>query len=556
MINKKLCLVYLFIICLITANNCWSADIYVDKTISSNCANYDPLTRTCISGSYQAYKTIKEAITAMSSGDDIYVREGTYQENNTSIPLSKNGTSDKWSSIQSYPGEWAILDGNHVGGVLGHYADNGTTQTSHSNDFKYWKFERLEIKNGDNAGASAGGIFGVRGPLLIRDCYIHDNIATSGGNNPAGINIQKPQNVTIEYCLFKDNGMTTGSSLNCSDIIFFGDYIDSPVNVNIEYAMYKNVIRYNYFAGGSIVGIHYKGHQWLCIDNHLGTDLTYKTYGDKIYNNIFIDQGAAPILASQDFIQIYKNIFVSIGATKSVLLQTRDDGRREPFYAVVNNNLFNNVSMSLNHANHDSNLGRTYDIPTATAGHPYFYFYNNILENMAGINLNLFFTYSSWNVVDIDTKKIHVENNLFYPRSSSDSIIRIAQTSYAATTFISGGYANTLYPNSTAGLHSSGYKTEANFEMASGKTIGSGGIGTKHPYLDGVTLPSYLGAVNPNTTDSGLNWDPNNPNSDDAGWVDYIINIIGNINQLKLTGISLDKSTSGSTGAPTNLRVE
>ena len=31
-------------------------------------------------------------------------------------------------------------------------------------------------------------------------------------------------------------------------------------------------------------------------------------------------------------------------------------------------------------------------------------------------------------------------------------------------------------------------------------TIANGGIGGSHPYLSGITLPSYVGAVDPNNT--------------------------------------------------------
>ena len=34
-------------------------------------------------------------------------------------------------------------------------------------------------------------------------------------------------------------------------------------------------------------------------------------------------------------------------------------------------------------------------------------------------------------------------------------------------------------------------------------TIANGGIGGSHPYLSGITLPSYVGAVDPNDSELG-----------------------------------------------------
>jgi len=80
------------------------------------------------------------------------------------------------------------------------------------------------------------------------------------------------------------------------------------------------------------------------------------------------------------------------------------------------------------------------------------------------------------------------------------------------------------------------YKTNGSFEVGGATTISNGGKAVSHPYLSGITIPPYIGATNPNK-DSGSNWDPNNPDPDDAGWVDYVLSI-ADINNLKSGGIS------------------
>jgi len=46
-----------------------------------------------------------------------------------------------------------------------------------------------------------------------------------------------------------------------------------------------------------------------------------------------------------------------------------------------------------------------------------------------------------------------------------------------------------------------GYIARGDHEIESGVTVSDGGVGGMHPYLDGVVLPSYVGAVNPDDSD-------------------------------------------------------
>jgi hypothetical protein len=147
---------------LLLSQSGWAANIYVDNQLTSDLAGptnyYDPTKGrgdTCSSTGVttKGYSTIQEAITAMSSGDKIYIRGGTYQEGHINIPTSKNAsgpwTEGNYNYLGSYPGEWAIIDGqgtisnDHRGTVLGQigyaFPYNGIT---------YWMLERLEITGG------------------------------------------------------------------------------------------------------------------------------------------------------------------------------------------------------------------------------------------------------------------------------------------------------------------------------------------------------------------------------------------------------------------------
>ena len=140
-------------------SNLFAADIYVDKNLSSNCTvnNYSTVTRNCSGADGKAYNTIQLAVDNMNTSDDIYIRGGTYYENVLlSASTAPDGTAGDYASLQSYPGEWAVIDGqNNQDYTVGKNA-NGRDD---GNDIAYWKFERLEITGGTNGTDGGAGIY-------------------------------------------------------------------------------------------------------------------------------------------------------------------------------------------------------------------------------------------------------------------------------------------------------------------------------------------------------------------------------------------------------------
>jgi predicted heme/steroid binding protein len=75
---------------------------YVDSQIT-DCSNYNPATRICGTGTYQAYNTINEGENAATQpGDIVYVRSGTYDER---VSNGYSGTSGNFISFVGYPGD-------------------------------------------------------------------------------------------------------------------------------------------------------------------------------------------------------------------------------------------------------------------------------------------------------------------------------------------------------------------------------------------------------------------------------------------------------------------
>src|SRR6056297_1037351 len=259
-----------------------AADIYVDQNLTSNITDgsYSIANRDSSGSDGNAYTTVQAAINNMNPGDHIYLRNGTYQEGHINITSNKNPTNGNWTDnynlLASYPGEWAVLDGQNNlsfddperGSVIGNSGMYGDT-------LKYWKFERLEIKNGRSSnGERAAGFWGEIGPFWFKHCYIHDNYATTniGYYNNAGVKGHCWQDSIVEYCWFERNGALNTTNHNEGHIVVYSDYDYrdicengfNPSNNSGHHNM-RNEYRYNYFDGsdGVPVAIKHKAKQFF-----------------------------------------------------------------------------------------------------------------------------------------------------------------------------------------------------------------------------------------------------------------------------------------------------
>jgi hypothetical protein len=549
--------------------NSFAANIYVDNTLQSNITNnkYSIFNRGNGGADGNAYTTIKEAITNCSVGDTIYIRGGTYIESNIDIPSSKNGTAwttGNYTTLASYPGEWAVINGNNVNyRVIGHatgvYYDG-------VNETHYWKFERLEV-----TGGKFGFLLGV-GPVWIRYCYIHDNNPTGDCSSTlyAGVYINQSSESIIEYNYFYNNG-GVGSGKNCSDLAFTADYKDNTDNggdgdaFDPDFAIIKNIVRYNLFDS-SAVGVHHKNQQRFGYNNRNPNGISaYEEYGDKVHHNIFRNtESGTSILLGQDYLQVYNNIV-------DKAIETSQFGDQPILY---NNVVYNNTSKTTGSA-FISNSGRTesgsaminyYDTVSSNAVHLHIWYYNNIVDGVTeGYNRYPFVIArdmpAGTSSAERNWSDTVIDRNFMYNIQDAQSfkLGRIYSTGcddredHTTVQFNScsdgwrglkpGTVVN--YENDNSGLFqgASGayqYKTNPNFVLSGSKTIANGGIGGPHPYLDGVAIPAYIGATNP----------------DDDSWVDGILNDLTNIEYMKkVTGNPSWIEGSGIPAAPTGLRI-
>jgi hypothetical protein len=75
---------------------------YVDSQLSTSCATYDPILRSCGTGTNTCYPTLAAAAAAATAGTTVFIRAGTYDEQ--LIP-GNSGTPGNYITFQNYDSE-------------------------------------------------------------------------------------------------------------------------------------------------------------------------------------------------------------------------------------------------------------------------------------------------------------------------------------------------------------------------------------------------------------------------------------------------------------------
>lgn len=521
--------------------------LYVDKTLAAPVTDgtYDVSPTDDLTPG-NAYRSIKAAMLAMNGGDIVVLRGGLYQEGHISIDHRKDGTPDRWSVLMSYPGEWAVIDGQNGGGtggddgvVVGAVVDGKTKHSiigsymgsdeKYSLALRYWKFERLEIKNGASADKLvARAVYLNGGPFIFRYCYIHDNASTAESFMGGGLNGCAWQDSIVEYCVFERNGVKgsdgsfggsgfhdSGHIATCSDynwrnISRDGFAVWEPRDAHSM----RNKFRYNYFGEGA-GAVKLKSTQYLSGRNPSegqGYSDAFSDYGDSIHHNI-VDGPFHGFLINQDFPQIHNNILIDC------YIRAGEFNEIGPYKAAIYNNTIINGFVHINHAIYDAS------VPYELVGHGYLF--NNIMDS--GIDNWQSSELSAWHPKDFTTAQMSgykFDRDYFYrpQQNSSDPdgtrVILLGNgesARYTVATFEAAHPGVDLFRNEvdaadplyagTAGA--SAFLTRGAHRVEGSKTIATAGLGGAHPYLSGVTLPTYIGATNPN----------------DNAWVEGVMNL-------------------------------
>ena len=490
-------------------------------------------------GAGYGYGTIQNAVDAMSVGDTIYIRGGTYQPtaegaNSAAvyIPTSLNGSSwdeGYFNTMASYPGEWAIIDGQYNAGPYGILVGAGDNWSGCGGTHAYWKFERLEFYRGTIRSDTSGGA-GLQlrgGPFIIRYCYFNDNFDDANDNNPGGLAFHILHDSIIEYNYFYHNGYNGGNGAN---IIIYPDYKEESGGYDdlddISCADRNNEIRYNYFIasnGSTASGHHikYKGHQMLGPRlSPYGT--TYQEYGVKIHHNIFADAASdASVVIRGDFQQLYNNVFV--GSSLAIMF-----AEHNTFNALKSVAYNNSIIGGYARIDNKTDCGAcpasfsTYLYGTAQPFDYSSYFINNLFDNFAVAGTYVFVIGAELPDTDAYRNDLVFNGNYIYRPSVNASTpfsignpiaARGNEYGHLSSANVETEYGGNTYQKTssegsdnlmTGASGADQYITRGTHVVESGSpdvTIADGGIGGNHPYLSGVTLPSYIGATNPSDND-------------------------------------------------------
>jgi hypothetical protein len=255
----------------------WRADAatrIVDQRLAGNTTTYNATTRQSTGGTTIAYNTLQGMLNGGAGGDTLLLRGAIYNPPSTEgfdVPNTFNGTALDWSCIRSYPGEWAIIDGQNTSWLgLAHDAGSGP-----ETDNKYLIIEDFEIRNCRDAGSTRGvGLYLNGGPLIVQRLYIHDcGWNCSDGNNPAGFRSYRLHNSIVRYNYFRHNGGM--SHINQGHIMIWANPIYGTTTIDTSNALitFNNDIKYNLFDSADC-GFRIKVQQHLASDTYLQTLLT------------------------------------------------------------------------------------------------------------------------------------------------------------------------------------------------------------------------------------------------------------------------------------------
>jgi hypothetical protein len=491
--------------------------LFVDPTVPAG-NDYNDITRSATGGGKTSFTTIQAAVNAMVSGTDVWIRGGTYFENvEIKGSTHPDGTPSNYCSLQSYPGEWAKVDGqNNQQYTIG----KNRSGADEGNDLAYWKFERLEITGGCITDGGAG-LYINRGPFIVRFCYIHDNIAPLGGENPGGIVGYTWVDTIIEFCWFFNNGMDFANDGNAAHIANFSDN-NTERNFTAEFGFQermavpkRNIYRYNYFDG-STVAFKHKASQILAGRNVAGPlfESTFQNYGDKFHHNFVKNARRDALVIEQDFCQVYNNIFEQNKDTINVQYQ--------PGVMIHNVCVYNNTSV--NPHPYTKLILRYGQLTLAWSGFTqtqalHGYDLNNIMDEQpapaftepegqwfTGTGINPFGDNVGFPSPDVTN---YVASHNYFYRPNGVELFKLNNTYYTKAEWEAQsltGSPKVVYSKASTEANdrlfvgstgANAYTTRGAHVVQGGLTVADAGIGGAHPYLPGITLPSYVGATNP-----------------------------------------------------------
>lgn len=291
------------------------------------------------------FKTLRKAINASTTSDDIIIRGGTY--NWSRVVVNRSGTTDDWYTISNYPGETVIIQSNQVemaddnatiwirgqsyiqisGVTIRNSRCYGITvryPTSH-----HLRFDNLTIYN-----CSASGIYVYKSGaascvanVSVENCTVYNiNNKIAGYNAQEAISFSGVTNFTIKDNIvygcgkegidmksgsnngscFRNDVNTSGIAYNGTTYDVVGIYVDGFSLTCSDINVYNNYVHGN----STCYGVCAEQSSGKIDDVYLYNNIGYKTGTDNLYTNCLWvgTSGGTPGTVSD--LYIYHNTFI------------------------------------------------------------------------------------------------------------------------------------------------------------------------------------------------------------------------------------------------------
>jgi len=267
------------VLLLLVSTFVYATDYYLDiNGLGGNCSDSNPGTLT------EPWCTFYKANSMLQPGDTLYIRQGTYREQNPGskiIAPVNSGIPGNYITIINYNDEEVIISSpkgeNVAWGIYlkdKSYIEINGLKTGH---MKFW----VEMRTTPGGTASHN---------IIQNCYF--NGSQVGGSPWAGIWLgsdDKDNRGTVEYNKIINNTFANMSCQpdDCIEFLFGdcyynlieGNYFDGGAHVTIELLAHGtdgikyNIIRNNYVRNELHTAINvYAGTNWNLIDNNIIRD--------------------------------------------------------------------------------------------------------------------------------------------------------------------------------------------------------------------------------------------------------------------------------------------
>lgn len=268
--------------------------------------------------------TVTYGVAQLSAGDTLYLKGGTYYEDQ--VEVTSSGTAGSVITLASAPGEWAIIDGTlsslpgtvsdgliHFGATTYNYWTIENLEIANSPDFNIWtEGEHITLNNIISHDSTYSGTFHRAGDYYtITNCEVYDN----GWN---GIAVEDTSHVIIRNNTVYDNLYHNGINIFPHTTGEFWGYLDDVliednIVTNNEHGMYIRYVTNGIIRNNVIVGNGIADQNGIGIYLHLYGPAPVPEVWDAnitIYNNTITGSWMeALVIEKVSYVTVRNNIF-------------------------------------------------------------------------------------------------------------------------------------------------------------------------------------------------------------------------------------------------------